>query len=76
MINTDREFVYRAYSFGELASLYCPDIAPQSASKMLRKWIRETRDLQAALEATGWRPYAKMLSPKMVACLVTFLGEP
>ena len=69
-------FVCRSYSFQELALLYNPHTTPKTASKILGKWIRETRGLQVALEQYGWKPRVRNLSPKIVACLVAFLGEP
>lgn len=76
MENTTDQFTCRAYAFGELAMLYCPDITPNSASRVLRKWINETRNLRDALLAIGWRPNTRLLTPKMVACLVHHLGCP
>ncbi|MGL5562836.1 MAG: DUF4248 domain-containing protein [Tannerellaceae bacterium] len=70
------QFICRAYAFGELAMLYCPHITPHSASRMLRKWIHETRNLRESLTAIGWRPYTKILTPKMVECVVHHLGRP
>lgn len=69
-------FVCKSYAFQELAMLYCPDCAPETASKTLSKWIRETRGLRAALEECGWKPRQKLLSPKMVGCMAHYLGEP
>lgn len=69
-------FVCRSYSFQELALLYNPHTTPKNASKILSNWIRETRGLQEALEQYGWKPRVRILSPKIVACLVAFLGEP
>lgn len=69
-------FTCRSYTFQELAMLYSPTSTPQTASKTLSKWIRETRGLRESLEAKGWKPQRKLLSPVLVACIISFLGEP
>lgn len=38
-------FVCKSYAFQELAMLYCPDCAPETASKTLSKWIREIKEV-------------------------------
>lgn len=73
---TSHNFTCRSYTFQELAMLYCPDTSPQTASKTLSKWIRQTLGLREALEAKGWRPQRKLLSPVLVSCIIGFLGEP
>lgn len=76
LANSEQTFVCRSYSFQELALLYNPHTTPKNASKILSNWIRETRGLQEALEQYGWKPRARNLSPKIVACLIQYLGEP
>lgn len=72
----DYQFQLRSYSFMELACLYNPGNTPQSASRTLARWIKDTRGLKQALIDKGWRPYMKILPPMLVACIVSFLGEP
>lgn len=69
-------FEIRSYSFMELACMYNPGNSPQSASRTLTRWIKDTRGLKQALIEKGWRPYMKILPPMLVKCIVGFLGEP
>lgn len=70
------QFELRSYSFMELACMYNPGNTPQSASRTLARWIKDTRGLKQALIEKGWRPYMKILPPLLVKCIVHFLGEP
>ena len=56
--------------------MYNPGNTPQSASRTLARWIKDTRGLKQALIDKGWRPYMKILPPMLVTCIVSFLGEP
>lgn len=56
--------------------MYNPSNTPQSASRTLARWIKDTRGLKQALIEKGWRPYMKILPPMLVKCIVGFLGEP
>lgn len=72
----DCRFEIRSYSFMELACMYNPSNTPQSASRTLARWIKDTRGLKQAMIDKGWRPYMKILPPMLVKCIVDFLGEP
>lgn len=76
MENYEQPFRIRAYAFTELAQLYFIDDTPTMATKALGRWVHSTPGLRDALHAAGWRPYMKMLPPKVVACFVEYLGAP
>lgn len=63
-------------SFKQVACLYAPCSSPKSASKKLGVWIRKNKDLVDALVKAGWQPYRKVLTPKQVNIIVSFLGSP
>ena len=69
-------FKVRDYPFGELAQMYYPDRSPQSALRLFREELMQTRGLEEALEAVGYKPYCKVLTRGQVKTIVQFLGEP
>lgn len=76
MKNDELPFRIRAYAFTELAQLYFIGSTPLMATKALGRWIHSTPGLRDALLAAGWRPYMKILPPKVVECFVNHLGAP
>ena len=72
-----KEFEIRSYGKSELAMLYFPNVqTPGGALSNLNFWIRRCRDLYAALRACGMARKAKAYTPKEVALIVYYLGEP
>lgn len=72
----EQGFKIKAYSFGELARLYFPHIAKNSASWQLTCWINGSNALKEALEKTGKKPKQRILSPIQVRLIVDAFGEP
>lgn len=71
-----QEFQIRSYSINELAQLYRPHLAPRSAARTLRNWIRRNPELRAALAYTGFAPDTiRTLTPLQVTIIVSYLGE-
>ena len=66
-------FTIKSYGFGELSSLFSPDINMASASKQLKRWITANPKL---LQQEGWEKGHRRLTPKMVQHIVSVLGEP
>lgn len=66
--------VYVAKS--ELAMLYAPELSPHAAVNRLMAWLKKDPDTIRALRATGYNKYQKILTPKQVAIITSFLGEP
>ena len=72
-----QEFQIRSYSLTELAQLYRPHLAPRSAARTLRNWIRRNPELQESLAATGFDPNTiRTLTPLQVSIITTYLGDP
>ena len=70
-------FKPRALGKSELAMLYFPQTeSAHTAVNHLMSWINRNPELLEALRLTGYRKQAKYFSPKEVALIVDFLGEP
>jgi hypothetical protein len=70
------KFRYRTYSKGELAQLYYPHLAPESARKRLYRWIADDKSLREALAETGYSIHTRTFTPRQVRLLVEHMGEP
>lgn len=62
--------------FGILAMRYYPDYCYTYATRMLRQEIILTRGLHPALEAAGYKPTQRRLTPRQLKILEQFLGPP
>ena len=60
----------------DLASAYFPDRSKESAGKLLAREIHTNRPLMSALSQTAYSPQRKLLSPKQLQIIFSFLGEP
>ena len=70
-------FEIRSYGKSELAIRYVPKAqTPAGALSNLNFWIRRCTDLSVALRACGMARKAKSYTPKEVALIVYYLGEP
>ena len=70
-------FKIRAYGKSELAMLYFPNaLTPNGALSNLNFWIHRNRNLMKALKKCGMPPKSKSFSPKEVALIIDYLGEP
>lgn len=69
-------FKVHAYGRTELAQLYCPTVAPETAWRKLRAMIRLTPGLYDRLSATGYTPHIRSFTPKQVSIIVDAIGEP
>lgn len=67
---------YRSYYKSELALLYFPGSDPHAATCRLMGWIRRCDELRARFDACHSSKYAKFFTPKEVALIVEYLGEP
>lgn len=59
----------------DLAMAYFPDHSKESASKRLANEIHSNKPLMSALQATGYTRSRKILSPKQLQIIYSFLGE-
>ena len=55
---------------------YFPDNSRETASKRFAHEIHSNKPLMAALQATGYSRPRKILSPKQIQIIFSFLGEP
>ena len=70
-------FEIRSYGKSELAMRYFHKAqTPAGALSNLNFWIRRCTDLSVALRACGMARKAKSYTPKEVALIVYYLGEP
>ena len=60
----------------DLAAAYFPDHSKESASKRFAHEIHTNRPLMSALQTTNYSPQRKLLSPKQLQIIFSFLGEP
>ena len=73
----NEEFEVKTYGKSELAMLYFPMMgSAKSALSNLNYWIHQNQSLSAALKDCGMSPKAKFYTPKEVALIAHFLGEP
>ena len=70
------EFNIKSYPFGELAQLYYPDHTYDSALRLFRKEMHETRGLWDAMSKVGYKEYTKVLTRGQVKVIVQFLDPP
>ena len=69
-------FDIRPYAKAELASLYCPHVAPDSAMKTLKRWINGCPLLVEELRALRYQPHRHSFLKPEVEAIVRHLGEP
>ena len=72
----DEKFVIRSYSKAELAHLYNPTMTYECAMRTLRRWISRVPGLRDELVRSGYEQRQHVLSPRQVAIIVHYLGEP
>ena len=67
----------RSYRKSELALLYFPDSqTKEGALSNLKSWIRGNKELTAELNKCGMAPRQKTFTPKEVALIFKYLGDP
>lgn len=67
----------RSYRKSELALLYFPDSqTKEGALSNLKSWIRGNKELTAELSKCGMPPRQKAFTPKEVALIFKYLGDP
>ena len=76
MYYPDQPFHIRTYKKSELAHLYNPNECLKVALQILRRWIVYNLTLLQELEQEGYRARNRLLSPRQVATIIRYLGEP
>ena len=69
-------FEIRPYNFGELAQMYYPDHPYDSALRLFREEMHQTRGLWDAMVAQGYKEKKKVLTRAQVKVIVKFLDPP
>ena len=70
-------FAIRPYTKKELALCYFPQAKhPHTAVNHLMAWVRRNPDLVNGLHKLGYRKSAKFFTPKEIALIIDYLGEP
>lgn len=70
-------FTIRSYGKSDLAMLYFPTAnSKHVAVNHLNGWINRNKSLLAELESIGHLRSARYFTPKEVAIIVNYLGEP
>ena len=67
-------FDIRPYAKAELASLYSPHVAPDSAMKTLKRWIKGCPLLVEELRALRFQPHRHSFLKPEVEAIVRHLG--
>ena len=65
----------RAYTIKEIAVKYFPTIAPQNASRRLRLWIQDDRQLMEELSALGYKNSQRLLSWACTRAILQRFGD-
>lgn len=66
----------RIYYKQELAMRYFPGDSPKVARDKLTRWINRCKPLSAAMARTHYRTTEKFYTPRQVALIFEYLGEP
>ena len=69
-------FKIKDYPFGDLAQMYYPDHNYDSALRLFRREMHDTRGLWEALQAVGYKEYTKVLTRAQVKVIVKYLDPP
>ena len=69
-------FDIRPYAKAELASLYCPNVAPRSAVKTLTRWMNGCPLLMEELNSLRYNAHRHSFLKPEVEAIVRHLGEP
>ena len=72
----EKRAIIRAWGRTELAQAYFPAISPFSAWRKLHGWIALCRPLAKELERLGYNCRRRTFTPREVAAIFHFIGEP
>lgn len=72
----EHTFRPKAYTKAELAMMYNPTQCITVALKTLARWIQSNPALVEELNAVSYNKYRRSFTPKEVAIIVRYLGEP
>ena len=69
-------FKIRDYPFGDLAQMYYPDHNYDSALRLFRREMHDTRGMWQAMQDVGYKENTKVLTRAQVRVIVNYLGDP
>jgi len=69
-------YLVKTISKTELAMLYFPNISSESARQSFRRRLISYPDLTRELDAAHYNKFCHLLTPKQVAIIISYLGEP
>lgn len=69
-------FPVRSYGKGELAMLYIPNVAQQTAVNQFNEWVHTAPGLEQRLLDTGMNRACRRYTPAQVQLMVNIFGEP
>lgn len=69
-------FRIKSYGRTELAQLYNPEVAAETAWRRLRAWIRKSPGMIEHLMQAGYKRGQRTFTPKQVQIIVDGVGEP
>lgn len=64
------------YTFRAIARMYYPHVAPETASRYLRRLVESDPLIMQEFLRSGYRLRQRKLTPRQVRCLVEVLGTP
>ena len=70
-----KQFLIKSYPFGELAQMYYPDHGYDSALRLFRREMHETRGMWQAMQDVDYKENTKVLTRAQVKVTVKFLGR-
>ena len=71
-----KQFEIKSYLFGDLAQMYYPDHGYDSALRLFRREMHDTRGMWQAMQDVGYKENTKVLTRAQVRVIVKFLGDP
>ncbi len=72
----EAKFIVKSYHKADLALMYHPGMSPRAAMGKMRRWINHNAELKRRLEQVQINILNHTYTPKEVAVIVEFLGEP
>ena len=75
-INNQITRTMQALSLKELSLMYFPTSSVKSAGTQLKRWLRYNTALWDDLAVSGYRNGQRLLTPRQVALVFHYLGEP
>lgn len=76
MATLEKAFVIRTYFKSELVHLYLPQTPINTALRIFRNWLARNSELSRELAAAGYVSSSRIFTPRQVALICRYLGEP